>query len=225
MWLVMEVEAGSGSLVPRCRPRRCADLRSVWDPTSCRCFSGDEVEVTDSEDTELPCARGEQLYLDIFGQGVCGCRPGHGFWPGDGDDGGLAAGEGCYQLGGRGPCQDDEAVFSLNPDTGLASCVGEDNNNTTISSNNPETTGSTKTSIERVFDIIPAGGGGNSVQHGTEGGTVKVTQESCVLDARGKCRRKVHLTKIGEVSNQADTFRSWLETFRARAPSNFQCAS
>ena len=215
MWLVMEVEAGSGSLVPRCRPRRCADLRSVWDPTSCRCFSGDEV--TDSEDTELPCARGEQLYLDIFGQGVCGCRPGHGFWPGDGGDG-----EGCYQLGGRGPCQAGEAVFSLHPDTGLASCIKEDN--TTISSNNTETTGSTKTSIERVFDIIPAGGG-NSVQHGTGGGAVKVTQESCVLDARGKCRRKVHLTKIGEVSNQADSFRSWLETFRARAPSNFQCAS
>ena len=222
MWLVMEVEAGSGSLVPRCRPRRCADLRSVWDPTSCRCFSGDEVEVTGSvsEDTELPCARGEQLYLDIFGQGVCGCRPGHGFWPGDG---GLRAGEGCYQLGGRGPCLAGEAVFSLHPDTGLASCIKEDN--TTLSSNNTETTNGTKTSIERVFDIIPAGGGGNSVQHGTGGGAVKVTQESCVLDARGKCRRKVHLTKIGEVSNQADTFRSWLETFRARAPGNFQCAS
>ena len=220
MWLVMEVEAGSGSLVPRCRPRRCADLRSVWDPTSCRCFSGDDDEVTGSgsEDTELPCARGEQLYLDIFGQGVCGCRPGHGFWPGEGGDG-----EGCYQLGGRGPCQAGEAVFSLHPDTGLASCIKEDN--TTISSNNTDTTNGTKTSIERVFDIIPAGGGGNSVQHGTGGGAVKVTQESCVLDARGKCRRKVHLTKIGEDSNQADTFRSWLETFLARAPSNFQCAS
>ena len=220
MWLVMEVEAGSGSLVPRCRPRRCADLRSVWDPTSCRCFPGDDDEVTDSvsEDTDLPCARGEQLYLDIFGQGVCGCRPGHGFWPGDGGDG-----EGCYQLGGRGPCLAGEAVFSLHPDTGLASCIEEDN--TTLSRNNTKTISSTKTSIERVFDIIPAGGGGNSVQHGTGGGAVKVTQESCVLDARGKCRRKVHLTKIGEVSNQADSFRSWLETFRARAPSNFQCAS
>ena len=46
-----------------CRPRKCLETGSVWDPVTCQCSVSEEG-----------CEDGEQLYIDVFGQGVCGCR-------------------------------------------------------------------------------------------------------------------------------------------------------
>ena len=54
---------------PVCQERICSEDQSVWDPQTCQCGN--------HEDT---CDDGEQLYLDIFGQGVCGCKPGTKFF-------------------------------------------------------------------------------------------------------------------------------------------------
>ena len=48
---------------PKCRPRKCLETGSVWDPVTCQCSESEEG-----------CEDGEQLYIDVFGQGVCGCR-------------------------------------------------------------------------------------------------------------------------------------------------------
>ena len=58
-------QAGGG-MEPVCQERICSEDRSVWDPQTCQCGNHNET-----------CEPGEQLYLDIFGQGVCGCKPGN----------------------------------------------------------------------------------------------------------------------------------------------------
>jgi len=96
MWLVMTIQAGGG-MEPVCQERICSEDQSVWDPQTCQCGN--------HEDT---CDDGEQLYLDIFGQGVCGCKPGYHLWAEDGS---------CYQDGEVGPCDDNQA-FSFDPESG-----------------------------------------------------------------------------------------------------------
>merc|ERR1719245_2691951 len=155
MWLVMELQ-GDGSMEPKCRPRKCLETGSVWDPVTCRCSVSEEG-----------CEDGEQLYIDVFGQGVCGCR-----------------------------------------DT-IEEEVEEDEEVTT--------------QISRVFDVIPSGG--NSINHNTNN-MIKVTQQTCVLDARGKCRRKIKFKRNGDNSDaRAQEFKIWLQSFQKRAPNNFNCSS
>jgi len=166
----------------------CSEDRSVWDPQTCQCGNHDET-----------CEPGEQLYLDIFGQGVCGCKPGFYVWTEDGS---------CYQDGDIGPCEANQA-FSVDSKSGTTSCQER------IDEENLTSTPSTS----RVFDVIPSG---SNVISNTNS-MVKVSNQNCVLDARGKCRRKLNLKRLSV--NNGQEFKIWLESFRVRAPSTFNCTS
>jgi len=72
----------------------------------------------------------------------------------------------------------------------------------------------------RIFDIIP--GGSNSINHNTGSTVVKVNSQTCVLDARGKCRRKVNY-KRGTPKVEEEEFKIWLNSFLVRSPTNFDC--
>lgn len=182
-----------------CRPRRCLESGQVWSPETCSCEDAD----TGAKD----CGKAETLLVDVFGQGVCSCTWGEDTdqqfmrWDLDGV---------CYKLGSQGPCQPGQ-VYAPNPETGDAVCkeelIEEDSEDTTPTS--------------RVFDIIPSGS--NSVNHNSNG-MVKITQQTCVLDARGKCRRKLTIKRDAGQSSASDSdFKIWLQSFQKRAPNNFNC--
>ena len=192
LWLVM-AETEDGSLEPECRPRRCAEPQQVWSPASCACYDA----LVTSNMTHTECGAGELVMLDIFGQGICSCRDGWSVW----EDGV------CYEHGQRGPCPESE-IFNLDHDTGNADCRATGDNE---DSSSPQT---------RIFDIIP--GGSNSINHNTGSGVVKVNSQTCVLDAKGKCRRKVNL-KRQDTRVKEEEFKIWLDSFLVRAPSNFEC--
>ena len=205
MWLVM-VEREDGSLEAECRPRKCADPQQVWDPTSCECY---EVlapsNATSGAENSTLCGPGEQLMLDIFGQGICGCKHGYSVWEEDGI---------CYQHGERGPCPENE-IFNMDRETSIADCRSTTSEDAENDDNNEEATPLTK-----IFDIIP--GGSNSIHHNTGSTVVKVNSQTCVLDARGKCRRKVNY-KRDTPKDEEEEFKIWLNSFLVRSPTNFDC--
>lgn len=196
MWLVMAVE-GSGDLRAECRPRKCSDGGSVWDPVTCRCYTNQSE----------PCDLGERLHVDIFGQGVCGCGPDHGLWDEDAV---------CYELGGRGPCGDSSDVLVLNTDTGATECKPQEN----VADVNDEDEEETESSTSSIFEIL-ATGGKSVLQSSNE--VLRATPKTCNLNARGKCTRNVVLSR--KEGDDADEFRIWLQSFQKRAPNNFQCSS
>ena len=208
MWLVM-TEGEDGSLSAECRPRLCADPQQVWAPASCACYDVlTASNVTSDSGNDSPCGPGEQLMLDIFGQGICGCKDGHSVWEGDGL---------CYEHGQQGPCPDNETFNTDHDDTSIADCrVAATEEHSASEMNDDEES----TPHTRIFDIIP--GGSNSINHNTGSTVVKVNSQTCVLDARGKCRRKVNF-KRGTPKVDEEEFKIWLNSFLVRAPNNFEC--
>ena len=121
----------------------------------------------------------------------------------------------CYQLGSQGPCAADQ-TFAPDSVTGDAVCRD-------TTEEEEEEDEEVTTQISRVFDVIPSGG--NSINHNTNN-MIKVTQQTCVLDARGKCRRKIKFKRNGDNSDaRAQEFKIWLQSFQKRAPNNFNCSS
>ena len=209
MWLVM-TEREDGSLSAECRPRLCADPQQVWDPASCACYDVlTASNMTSDSGNDTLCGPGEQLMLDIFGQGICGCKDGHSVWEEDGL---------CYEHGQQGPCPDNE-TFNIDQETIIADCrvaaIEEHSASDSEINVNEESTPHT-----RIFDIIP--GGSNSINHNTGSTVVKVNSQTCVLDARGKCRRKVNF-KRGTPKVDEEEFKIWLNSFLDRAPTKFEC--
>jgi len=224
MWLVMSIE--NGVLVPRCKHRKCFSSSGVFVASDCQCYHRKVPDV---------CGENEQLYDDIFGQGICGCSPGHAIW--DEDDT-------CHPIQKQGPCKEGE-VLVLGSD-GRAVCVpsicsdgevevktdGEPNcfeigdiepcqpeyvvgiNSTTL------IPGCVKSEqrTQRVFDLIP--GNQNQVGHGSN--MNKATKETCVLDNKGRCRRKLSL-KRGTNKDEAQLFEEWIQSLMVRSPSQFKC--
>jgi len=107
-----------------------------------------------------------------------------------------------------GPCEANQA-FSVDSKSGSTSCQER------IDEENLTSTPSTS----RVFDVIPSG---SNVISNTNS-MVKVSNQNCILDARGKCRRKLNLKRLSV--NNGQEFKIWLESFRVRAPSTFNCTS
>ena len=207
MWLVM-VEREDGSLEAECRPRKCADPQQVWDPASCSCYPVlASSNVTSGAEDNTRCGPGEQLMLDIFGQGICGCKPGHSVWEADGI---------CYEHGEQGPCPDNK-TFDIDRETSIADCRGGASGEDAEYDDNDEAS----TPKTRIFDIIPDGGS-NGVNHNTGSTVVKVNSQTCVLDARGKCRRKVNYKRDTPKVEEED-FKIWLNSFLVRAPANYEC--
>merc|ERR1712173_61277 len=92
-------------------------------------------------------------------------------------------------------------IFTYQPLTQTTQCT--DNNNNT-----------------RVFDVIPATGSNNNNIINSN----KVTKETCVLDSKGKCRRKINIKRAGPRLSQSAEFKSWLDSFIVRSPEKFKCA-
>jgi len=215
-WLVMSLE--DGNLVPRCKHRKCLNPAGAYLTNDCQCYNRKASDV---------CGLNEQLYDDIFGQGVCGCSPGHAIWEGDdachpvhqqgpcevgklfvlGQDGRTEclrrnctegfleinneSGENCFEIGDNAPCEPGSTV-GINPGTLIAECIKSEER------------------LDRVFDLIPA----NQNQHSNTGHN-SVNKETCVLDKRGRCRRKLVLRR-GANKNDAQDFENWLESFIIR---------
>jgi len=215
-WLVMSLE--DGNLVPRCKHRKCLNPAGAYLTNDCQCYNRKASDV---------CGLNEQLYDDIFGQGVCGCSPGHAIWEGDdachpvhqqgpcevgklfvlGQDGRTEclqrnctegfleinneSGENCFEIGDNAPCEPGSTV-GINPGTLIAECIKSEER------------------LDRVFDLIPA----NQNQHSNTGPN-SVNKETCVLDKRGRCRRKLVLRR-GANKNDAQDFENWLESFIIR---------
>jgi len=219
MWLVMSVE--DGNLVPRCKHRRCLSSTGSFLTRDCQCY------LRDAEDV---CGKNEQLYDDILGNGICGCKPAHDIW--DGDDT-------CYPLHHQGPCGEEEVLL---PGVGADSrteCVKSNCSRGFVQIDDVEAStcfkfGDTKPCeegfevgvdpetlkakciisderSERVFDLIPS----NQNQANTHHGSTKITQETCVLDKRGRCRRKL-VFRRGTHRNEALEFENWLKSFITR---------
>ena len=177
MWLVM-TEREDGSLSAECRPRLCADPHQVWDPASCACYDVLAASnMTSDSGNDTLCGPGEQLMLDIFGQGICGCKDGHSVWEEDGL---------CYEHGQQGPCPDNE-TFNIDQETSIADCrvaaIEEHSASDSEINVNEESTPQT-----RIFDIIP--GGSNSINHNTGSTVVKVNSQTCVLDEEQSAEQK-----------------------------------
>merc|ERR1712013_526186 len=201
----------------------CADpanvVNRIFDLTNdCQCYNRKASDV---------CGVNEQLYDDIFGQGVCGCSPGHAIWEVDdachpvhqqgpcevgqlfvvGQDGrteciqrnctdGLLeikseSEENCFEIGDTAPCEQGYQV-GINPRSLLAECIRSEER------------------LERVFDLIPA----TQNQHSNNGHN-SVNKETCVLDKRGRCRRKLVLRR-GANKDDGQEFQNWLESFIIR---------
>jgi len=225
MWLVMSEE--NGIMVPRCKDRTCLSTSGTFVPGHCQCYHRKVPDV---------CGLNEQLYDDIFGQGVCGCSPGHAVW--DEDDtchpvyqqGPCQENEvfviehngqtkclkrnctegfvevddeeepRCLKIGDKDPCQADYEV-GINPVTLRAGCVKLEQRK------------------EKIFDLIPAN---ENQAHNHGNSNTNITKETCVLDKRGKCRRKLHLKREAHKS-EAQLFEEWLYSFQVRSPTKFQC--
>jgi len=76
-WVVMS-KVGN-ELVPTCKQKLCQVQGQVRSPRSCQC-----VEVVDASSSSGVCAENEQLSLDIFGTGICSCKPGYSISATDG---------------------------------------------------------------------------------------------------------------------------------------------
>jgi len=198
MWLVMTVE-GDGDLRAECRPRKCSDRGSVWEPVTCSCYKNQSE----------PCDLGERLHVDIFGQGVCGCGPDHGLWEEDG---------GCYKLGEPGPCTNISDVMVLNTVTGATECKPQEDITDDTDEDEEQVEEETESSTFSVLDILSIGG---KLVVQSNNNILRATPKTCNLDARGRCRRKVALDR----RDDAEEFRLWLQSFQKRSPNNFQCNS
>merc|ERR1719317_938919 len=100
-WLVMSLE--DGNLVPRCKHRKCLNPAGAYLTNDCQCYNRKASDV---------CGVNEQLYDDIFGQGVCGCSPGHAIWEGD---------DACHPVHQQGPCEVGQ-LFVVGQD-GRTECI------------------------------------------------------------------------------------------------------
>eukprot|EP00092_Neocalanus_flemingeri_P008052 GFUD01008690.1.p1 GENE.GFUD01008690.1~~GFUD01008690.1.p1 ORF type:complete len:1006 (-),score=224.49 GFUD01008690.1:142-3159(-) len=225
MWLVMSVE--NGILVPRCKHRQCLSSSGAFVASDCQCYQRKVADV---------CGKNEQLYDNIFGQGICGCSPGHAVWDGD---------ESCHPIHQQGPCEEGE-VLVLSSD-GRTECVRSscsdglveietDGESNCYESGNQEPckpdheVGINYTTLKaeciqsdernrRVFDLIPASQN-QANSHGS--GMSKVTKETCVLDNKGRCRRKLNL-KRGTNKNEAQLFEEWIQSFKVISPTKYKC--
>jgi len=214
-WLVMSME--NGKMVPRCKHRKCLNPAGAYLASDCQCYRRKATDV---------CGSNEQLYDDIFGQGICGCSPGHAIWEGD---------DACHPVHQQGPCQEGD-LFVLGQD-GRTECVKSNCTNGFLEieteseekcfeagDRKPCETGmevgvhtrtlkaeclKSEDRVERVFDLIPANQNQHSNNHNT------VNKETCVLDKRGRCRRKLVLRR-GANKNEAQEFENWLESFIVR---------
>merc|ERR1711915_789071 len=98
----------------------------------------------------------------------------------------------CFKFGDTKPCEEGFEV-GVDPDTLKSKCIKSDERS------------------ERVFDLIPS----NQNQANNHHGSTKSTQETCVLDKRGRCRRKL-VFRRGTNRNKALEFEDWIISFITR---------
>jgi hypothetical protein len=177
------------------------------------------------------CDIGEQLLVNPFGFGECGCvtSPPHTSWPGDGR---------CYPVYSQGPCEQGFILTisdsSLEPTCQPSLCpegkvlyagdchylgyqgACQELEILTLDSDTLEPSCVLNTSkVKRVYDIIPKNKG--FITNGPLLNTFKV--RDCKRDSNGKCRRKFFVkkksqTKLYVKQRSPRKYLNWLKSFR-----------
>eukprot|EP00092_Neocalanus_flemingeri_P002865 GFUD01003063.1.p1 GENE.GFUD01003063.1~~GFUD01003063.1.p1 ORF type:complete len:434 (-),score=89.18 GFUD01003063.1:213-1514(-) len=242
-WLVLRNTSSGDQVVCADRPCPCdpaaPDLCEVEVENSpCQC----KVALAAAQDGI--CEIGEQLLVNPFGFGECGCisSPPHTSWPPDGR---------CYPVYSRGPCQ---AAFiltisdsSLEPTCQPSLCpegkvlfegkchylgyqgACEELEILTLDSDTLEPRCVLNTSkVKRVYDIIPNNRFKGFITDGPLSNGFKV--RDCKIDSNGKCRKKffVKKTSLSRDRNvklyvkqrSPRKYLNWLKSFRRSARRN-----
>jgi len=241
-WLVLQVEESDGSADPHhrvvCKLRNCpcdaarpefCEVEMREGPCRCR--------VALAAAQEGVCESGEQLLLDPYGFGVCGClvTPPHSTWPADGK---------CYPLYTQGPCakgyQLSKSPSTLEPSCRPALCnneqsvLWEDGECYALGEQGPcqqvevltidEETLKPKchllqSKVKRLFDAIPGG----FIRKGPV--SVSLKARNCILDRRGKCKNsfrsnisvsRKRKNKLYVRRRSSRSYINWLKQFKAR---------
>lgn len=182
------------------------------------------------------CEIGEQLLVNPFGYGECGCvtSPPHTSWPGDGR---------CYPVYSRGPCESGFILTisdsSLEPTCQPSLCpegkvmfdgechylgyqgACQELEILTLDSDTLEPSCILNTSkVKRVYDIIP-----NNKGFITDGPLLNVFKvRDCKIDSNGKCRKKFFVkkkslsrdrnVKLYVKQRSPRKYLNWLKSFR-----------
>ena len=233
-WLVLARSSHSVGVVCRHRPCPCdpaaTDLCEVeLEEGPCKC----KVALAAAQDGL--CDVGEQLLVNPFGFGECGCitNPPHINWPGDGR---------CYPVYSQGPCEPGFILklssindSSLEPFCQQAVCQDgkveydggchylgyqgpcqEEVELLELDSDTLQPSCILDTSkVKRVYDIIPKNKG--FITNGPMLNTFKI--KDCKRDSNGKCRRQFFVKKKPDKNTyfkqrSPRKYLNWLKSFR-----------
>jgi len=229
-WLVLSRSSEGIGVVCRHRPCPCdpaaTELCEVeLEEGPCQC----KVAMAAAQDGL--CDVGEQLLVNPFGFGECGCitNPPHTSWPGDGR---------CYPVYSQGPCEVGFiltiSASSLEPSCQPGLCPegkveygGECHHLgyqgpcqeleiLTLDSDTLEPRCElNKSKVKRVYDIIPKNKG--YITNGPLLNTFKI--KDCKRDSNGRCRRKFFVKKKAQNNfyvkqRSPRKYLNWLKSFR-----------
>jgi len=234
-WLVLRNMSMGVEVACAHRPCPCdpaaPDLCEVEvENSSCQC----KVALAAAQDGL--CQIGEQLLVNPFGYGECGCvsSPPHTYWPQDGR---------CYPIYSRGPCDSGFILTisdsSLEPTCEPSLCpegkvmfegqchylgyqgACQELEILTLDSDTLEPRCILNTSkVKRVYDIIPNNKG--YITDGPLSNMFKV--RDCKIDSNGKCRKKFFVKKTSLTRNRnvklfvkqrsPRKYLNWLKGFR-----------
>jgi len=100
-WVVMK--RTGPHMLATCDLKPCPSAQEIFHQEDCKCYN--------STNTGQVCAQGEQLWLNPYGHGMCGCQ--HGFV--------LFTDGKCYPVGSSGPCKDGKILIEV--DLGEGRCA------------------------------------------------------------------------------------------------------
>jgi len=112
-WLVLD-SVVDGAPVLKCKNKKCSD--GIWWPKTCSCIKNpvllkaQSLDFTNIPNFVSPCETNEQILLNPYGDGICGCKDNY-----DRDTDGK-----CHEIGKQGPCDENE-VF--NSENGVPACI------------------------------------------------------------------------------------------------------
>jgi len=233
-WLVLRDSSHGIEVV--CSPRNCPcdpaapDLCEVEvEEGECKC----KVALAAAQDGI--CNIGEQLLVNPYGYGECGCisSPPHAVWPSDGR---------CYPMYSQGPCEQG-FIFAISEEDFEPACIPmlckegmvmfegschylgyqgacKELEILTLDSATLEPQCKLNTSkVKRVYDVIPSTKG--FITDGRLLNTFKV--QDCKRDSSGKCRRRFYVKKSLSRSRNNNlyvkkrkprSYLNWLKNFR-----------
>jgi hypothetical protein len=233
-WLVLEKDGDENSVMCKERVCPCDSVHPEFcevevKGSSCRC----QVAMAAAQDGL--CEPGEQLLLDPFGFGVCGCitSPPHATWPYDGK---------CYPLYTQGPC-DPGYQLSMSPSRLEPSCrpavcgdersvMWEDGSCYPLGERGPcrdievlsideeHLTPYCKleeSKIKRVYDMLPGG----FIKDGPI--SINLKAKNCQLNYLGKCKNafissrqisRKSRNKLYVRQRASRSYLGWLRSFR-----------